>query len=64
MHIPLEKAHLNLLTKENDPLVFEQLCVRHDTIKPDFEGPDDGIDSSMLEFLFEKPTEQWDSVSY
>ena len=33
LQIPLEKAHLNLC-KADDPQLYEQLCIKHDKIKP------------------------------
>lgn len=32
LNIPLEKAHLNI-SGEDNPQIFEQLCVKHDTIE-------------------------------
>ena len=36
LQIPLEKAHLNM-TKADDPQYYEQLCCKHDIIKPNDE---------------------------
>ena len=64
--IPIEKAHLNINANENDPQIYEKLCVKHDTILPSHEVEKEKIkklDPSMLEYLFESPVSQWDSLS-
>ena len=56
LQIPLEKAHLNL-SKADDPQFYEQLCIKHDKIKPSQEiemSLNRQLDPSMLEYLFEK----------
>ena len=69
MKIPIEKAHLQRTKGDNEnPQLYEQLCDKHDTIEKS-ERQDGSssvpkqLDSSMLEFLFEKPTHHWDAVS-
>jgi len=82
LHIPIEKAHLNF-SNEDNPQLYEQLCVKHDTIQSTDASKCQGLngqphnaharggeqttapplDPTMLEYLFEKPTDQWDSVS-
>lgn len=63
--IPIEKAHLNM-TDDDDPQIYEKLSVFHDTILPCSEVDQKKVkklDPSMLEFLFETPTDQWDVMS-
>ena len=63
--IPIEKAHLNM-TKEDNPHYYEQLCAKHEVIRPIDETEkvsSQQLDPSMIEFLMEKPIEHWDSVS-
>ena len=69
MHIPIEKAHLNV-THHDNPQLYEQLCVKHESIEVvDQTAATAGasevkqMDPSMLEFFFEKPIEHWDAVS-
>ena len=35
-HIPIEKAHLNIMD-DTDPQFYEQLCIKHDSIKQNVE---------------------------
>ena len=54
------------LSKADDPQFYEQLCIKHDKIKPAQEvetGHTRQLDPSMLEYLFEKPIDQWDYLS-
>lgn len=72
LNIPIEKAHLSL-SNEDNPQLYEQLCVKHDTIQScdaaeghahDRDGQHQApLDPSLVEYLFEMPTEQWDNVS-